>query len=120
MCTCRVDYSEPVGTQFEMDFKTFFFGMSTPDRDAFAQSAGTSRGVLTQVAYGNKSIELGFADVICALSKQSVGLDVLPLTANARRQLSIRRAGDCPAHAPNMHPKRRQKVEQAQKGSTPA
>ncbi|CAB4126103.1 hypothetical protein UFOVP73_28 [uncultured Caudovirales phage] len=100
-----------------MDFKTFFFGMSTPERDAFAQSAGTSRGVLTQVAYGNKSIELGFADVICALSGQSVGLEVLPLTANAKRQLAIRRGWNSSPQAPNVRPKARAKVDAAQKRS---
>lgn len=73
-----------------MDFKPFFFGMQPAERETFAALAGTSVGMLTQVAYGNKSIELGFADVICALSKGSVQLADLPLTENAQRQNAIR------------------------------
>lgn len=73
-----------------MDFKTFFFDMPVDDRDKFAAKANTSRGVLTQVAYGNKRIELGFADVLCALSRGKVGLDELPLTDNAQKQRAIR------------------------------
>ncbi len=73
-----------------MDFKTFFFGLSIADRDAFAQRAHTSRGLLNQVAYCNKKIELGFADVLVTLSEQQVTLDDVPLTDNAQRQRLIR------------------------------
>jgi hypothetical protein len=79
-----------------MDFKTYFFGLPVAERDSFAQRAHTSRGLLNQVAYRNKSIELGFADVICALSEGKVPLDELPLTENAQRQRSIR-DGTAPA-----------------------
>lgn len=75
-----------------MDFKTFFFDMTLPEREAFAKGVGSTRGTLTQVAYGNKSIELGFADVLCALSHRKVDMDSLPLTENARRQRAIRDA----------------------------
>lgn len=75
-----------------MDFKTFFFGLPVAERDAFAAKAHSSRGLLNQVAYRNKSIELGFADVICALSGEQVTLDDLPLTENAQRQRAIREA----------------------------
>lgn len=75
-----------------MDFKPFFFGMQPADREKFAADAGTSVGMLTQIAYGNKNVELGFADVICALSKGAVSLDDLPLTDNAKRQHVIRTA----------------------------
>lgn len=77
-----------------MDFKTYFFGLSVPERAAFAERAGTSRGYLNQVAYGNKLIELGFADVLCALSNHAVDLDAMPLTENAQRQRVIRAQGD--------------------------
>jgi hypothetical protein len=73
-----------------MDFKTFFFGLSVAERDLFAGRAHTSRGLLTQVAYKNKRIELGFADVLIALSGGQVTLDELPLTDNATRQRGIR------------------------------
>lgn len=73
-----------------MDFKTFFFGLPVAEREAFAQRANTSCGMLTQVAYSNKQIELGFADAICAVSGGGVGLDDLPLTENAKRQRVIR------------------------------
>lgn len=73
-----------------MDFKAFYFGMPVAERETFAQRAGTSRGLLTQVAYGHKQIELGFGDVIVTLSEGKVSLDELPLTENASRQRAIR------------------------------
>lgn len=90
-----------------MSFHAFFFGMPVPARDEYAQKAGTSRAVLTQVAYGNKSIELGFGDVLCALSAGAVTLDDLPLTANAQRQRAIRED-----HAP--HPAGRPCIDVAE------
>lgn len=75
-----------------MDFKRFFFDMTPTEREVFAASAGSTPGTLTQVAYGHKSIELGFADVLCALSKRKVDMDSLPLTERAQRQRSIREA----------------------------
>ncbi len=71
-------------------FYDYFFGMAVPDRDALAARAGTTRGVLTQVAYGHKQIELGFADALVAVCAGKVVLDWLPLTDNAKRQRSIR------------------------------
>jgi hypothetical protein len=79
-----------------MDFKTFFFAMPIADRDAFAERANTSRGLLTQVAYRNKQIELGLADVIVALTHGEVPLVGLPLTENALRQHSIRQGASAP------------------------
>jgi len=71
-------------------FKDYFFGLPVNERESLAKQAGTSRGYLTQVAYGNKSIELGAADVLVALSGGAVTLDGLPLTTNATRQRLIR------------------------------
>lgn len=76
-----------------MDFKTFFFAQPVAARDEFAAKAGSSRGLLTQVAYGHKRVELGFADVIVALSGRSVDLDGIALTDNARRQRVLRESG---------------------------
>ena len=76
-----------------MDFKLFFFGLPVADRDVFAVRAGTSRGLLTQVAYRNKQVELGLADVIVTLAGGDVSLDDLPLTENATRQRAIRKGG---------------------------
>jgi hypothetical protein len=73
-----------------MDFKAFFFGLPVAEREAFAQRAHTSRGLLNQVAYRNKQIELGFADVLVTLAGGAVTLDDLPLTENAQRQRLIR------------------------------
>lgn len=73
-----------------MDFKAFFFDLTIAERDAFAERAHSSRGMLTQIAYRNKPIELGFADVLCALSDGKVKLDELLLTENAERQRAIR------------------------------
>jgi hypothetical protein len=75
-----------------MDFRTFFFGMPVSAREEFAAKAGTSRGLLTQVAYGNKAVELGFADVIVALSDGAVELEGIELTDNAKRQRELRGA----------------------------
>lgn len=71
------------------DFKTFYLSMSPDDREAFAASTGTSTGMLTQIAYGHKQIELGFADVLVAKG-HGYGLDTLPLTDRAKDQHRIR------------------------------
>jgi hypothetical protein len=76
-----------------MDFKSFFFGLSVTERDSFAARANTSRGLLTQVAYGNKQVELGLGDVLVALAGGAVSLDEIPLTDNAKRQRAIRQGG---------------------------
>ena len=73
-----------------MDFKTFFFGLPIAERESFAQQAGTTRGYLNQVAYSNKRVELGMADVLVAVSGGQLRLDDLPLTDNAQRQRAIR------------------------------
>ena len=74
-----------------MDFKDFFLGeLSVAQRDAFAGEAHSTRGLLTQVAYRNKSVELGFADVLVALSQGKVSLDGIPLTNRAKQQRRIR------------------------------
>lgn len=73
-----------------MDFHPFFFGLTVPERDTFAAKAGTSRGLLTQVAYRNKAVELGLADAIVAIAGGAVSIDDLPLTENASRQRGIR------------------------------
>jgi hypothetical protein len=76
-----------------MDFKTFYFAKTVDGREDFATRVGSTRGTLTQVAYGHKRVELGFADVIVALSGRSVDLDGIALTDNARKQRSLREGG---------------------------
>lgn len=80
-------------------FKEFWFSLSVEERDAFAADAITSRGNLTQVAYGNNEIELGLADVICVISENRVTLDDLPLTAKAQQQRKIRESVSAEAGA---------------------
>lgn len=63
--------------------------MHPDDRELFAAATGTSTGMLTQVAYGHKQIELGFADVLVAKGN-GYGLDALPLTDRAKDQNRIR------------------------------
>ncbi len=78
-----------------MDFKAYFFSLPVPARVCFAERCNTTRGFLTQVAYKNKRIGLGLADVICAQSGGLVDLDGLPLTDQAavqRRQRIATRA----------------------------
>ena len=72
-----------------MDFKSFYLGMDAEDRERFAASTGTSSGMLTQVAYGHKQIELGFADVLVAKGC-GYGLADLPLTSRAKDQNRLR------------------------------
>jgi len=72
-----------------MDFKTFYLSMPVDDREAFAASVGTSQGMLNQVAYGHKQIELGFADVLVAKG-DGFNLNGLPLTDRAKEQHRLR------------------------------
>lgn len=73
-----------------MEFKTFFFGLSDELQASLATKAGTSHQMLAQIARGNKQIELGFADVIVAVSGGNVALSDLPLTERAMKQDAIR------------------------------
>ena len=69
---------------------TWFFKLSKADRAAFAKRAYTTTRTLYQIAYDNKQLELGFADVIVALTRRKVKLDDLPLTKRASIQRAIR------------------------------
>ncbi|HAX23080.1 MAG TPA: hypothetical protein DCY64_22690 [Hydrogenophaga sp.] len=82
-----------------MDFKTYFTGLPIAERESFAQQAGTSRGYCNQVAYANKQIELGMADVFVAVSGGILDLDNLPLTDRAAAQRIIRERVAEPAPA---------------------
>lgn len=84
-----------------MTFKAFFFDLTVPEREDFADKAGSTRGLLTQVAYGNKRVELGFADVLVKLSRGKLTLDDVPLTENAARQRAIREGKRTPARESN-------------------
>lgn len=64
--------------------------MTAESQAALAAAAGTSHQMLAQIARGNKQIELGFADVIVALSNGNVALSDLPLTERALAQNAIR------------------------------
>jgi hypothetical protein len=79
-----------MGKLSDMDFKTFFTNLPVAERESFAQQAGTSRGYCNQVAYANKQIELGMADVFVALGGGHLNLDELPLTDRAIAQRAIR------------------------------
>ena len=71
-------------------FKEYFFKKTLAERDSFAKDAGSTRGTLTLVAYGHKQIDLGLADVICAVSGNAITLADLPLTDRARQQHQTR------------------------------
>ena len=75
-----------------MDFKNYFLALAPDDRAAFAQSVETSVGMLKQVAYGHKPIELGFADVLVAKGAGNFDLTGLPLTERAEKQARLRAA----------------------------
>lgn len=73
-----------------MSFRTYFLALDAETRKAYADSAGSTVGYLTQVAYGNKQLELGFADVLVAVAGGKLELDDLPLTERAQAQRAIR------------------------------
>lgn len=71
-------------------FKDFFFALTPDARADYAAKAGSSIQMLQQLAYGNKAVELGFADVLVALSDGRLTIDDIPLTERAARQHAIR------------------------------
>lgn len=75
-----------------MDFKTYFLKLTPDERTAFSNLAETSVGMLNQVAYGHKQIELGFADVLVAKGGGSFELSGLPLTERAGKQSVLRQS----------------------------
>lgn len=72
-----------------MHFKQHFEALSAEERESLAQKAGTSQQMLSQIARGNKDVELGFAQVIVALCGGAIGLQDLPLTERAKTQITI-------------------------------
>lgn len=76
-----------------MDFKTFYTTKPVNERESFAQQAGTTRGYCNQIAFADKKVELGMADVFVALSDGALTLDGVPLTDRAKAQRAIREAG---------------------------
>lgn len=72
-----------------MNFKAHFLKLPVTERESLAQQAGTTRGMLNQVAYAGKEIELGLADCLVALCP-GIALSDLPLTARAKQQHQIR------------------------------
>lgn len=73
-----------------MSFRTYFFGLDHEARSAYAERTGSTVGYLSQVAYGNKDVELGMADVLVAVAGGALALSDLPLTERAKRQHVIR------------------------------
>jgi hypothetical protein len=73
-----------------VDFKTYYLGLDTEQRQAFAEKVGTSTGYCHQLAYGSKHVELGLADAIVAAAGGSITLDELPLTQRAKHQREVR------------------------------
>lgn len=80
-----------------MDFKTYYLGLPQLERASFAETVGTTLGYCRQLAYGEKRIELGMADVMVAVSGGVLTLDGLNLTQRAVYQDRVRRA--CTADA---------------------
>ena len=72
-----------------MKFKKLYLALALNERESLAQQAGTTRGTLTQIAYGRAEIELGLADCLVALC-EGVRLEDLPLTVRAKKQRRIR------------------------------
>lgn len=74
-----------------MSFRDFFLPLPPTERTAYAAKAGTSVPMLLQVAYGNKRIELGFADVLVAVAPRgALRIEDMPLTDRAAQQHAIR------------------------------
>lgn len=53
-----------------MDLKSFLLSMSVAERDAFAKRCGTSRGHITNIAYGGKPCGEKLA---IAIDRESLG-----------------------------------------------
>jgi len=81
-----------------MTFKIRYLGLPVNERESVAQQAGTTRGMLNQVAYAGKEIELGLADCLVALL-DGLTLDDLPLTERARKQRLVRSGPKATAEA---------------------
>ncbi len=74
-------------------FKAFYLSLGPAEREQFAQDVGTTAGYLHQIAYGDKSIELGLADAMVAKACGKLSLKGLKLTERARFQMRARRGG---------------------------
>lgn len=70
-------------------FKQHYLGLSVREREVLASTAGTTTGLLHQIVYGGKQIELGLADCLAALC-DGITLDDLPLTERAKHQAKVR------------------------------
>lgn len=75
-----------------MDLRTHYKNLTADERESLAKAAEISPGMLAQVAYGHKEIELGFADVLVAKGGGNFDLDGLPLTERAKKQRALREA----------------------------
>lgn len=75
-----------------MQLKPYLSILDGQGRAEFAALCGTSVPMLRQIAGGFKHVELGFADVLVAVSRGVLTLDELPLTPRAREQARIRAA----------------------------
>lgn len=73
-----------------MSFRTYFLGLPADDRASYADRAGSTVGYLMQIAYGNKLVDLGFADVLVAVSDGALSLEDIPLSERAVSQHGIR------------------------------
>lgn len=67
-----------------MSFKDHFLSLGVPARDELALKAGTTRGLLNQVVYGGKRIELGLG--LCLSKLCNLPVEEMPLTDRARKQ----------------------------------
>lgn len=95
LCVCEwsnVIAAEEFPLSESLGFKTYYFALTPEGREKFAGLSGTSPGMLAQVAYGHKEIELGFADVLVAKGGGNFDLDGLPLTERAKKQRALREA----------------------------
>jgi hypothetical protein len=81
----------------QQNLRDYFFGLPKADRSRYADRAGTTVGVVTQLAYGHKKAELGLADCLVAAAAGAVNLDGIPMTDRAKRQLAIRATPALPA-----------------------
>lgn len=82
-----------------MAFRDFYLPMSPSERLEFANRSGSTVGYLLQVAYCNKRVELGFADVLVAVAGGRLTLADLPLTDRAIQQHRRRQVAEGERHA---------------------
>lgn len=75
-----------------MDFITYWKSLDAEAKRLFAEKAQTTVGYCNQLAYTERKIDLGLADVFVIASKGVLRHEELPLGDRAKAQHALRKA----------------------------